>query len=200
MPEVPGAAAGYLVRMATHSLEVLLSWRGRTAFDRTGEKLGKIGSLYLDDTDVPAYASVHTGLFGRHESIVPLGGAEERDGDVVLPYEAALVRDAPKLDPDATLDPDEEHALSEHYGTQRDRDLGTEDPNAMVRSEEEITAVPGEMRPAERVRLRKVVVTEQVPQIVRRRKEIIQLESEPPPEGTIESVEDVEDQPGRRTT
>jgi len=185
--------------MATHSLEVLLSWRGKTAYDRAGEKLGKIGDLYLDEaTDIPAYAGVRTGLLGRHESIVPLAGAEERDGDVHLQYDAELVRGAPSLDPDAALDPDEEHALEAHYGRQADRTHGTEAPDTMLRSEEELRgAGSGEMRPAERVRLRKVLVTEQVETTVPRQREVIQLETEPPPAGTIESEEDLGDAPPR---
>ena len=177
-----------------------MSWRGSTAFDRTGEKLGKIGDLYLDGTtDVPAYASVRTGLLGRHESIVPLAGAEERDGDVHLPFDAELVRSAPSLDPDAALDPDEEHALEEHYGRRSAPTRGADDAEdereedgTMVRSEEELH-FSAEMAPAERVRLKKVMVTEHVETTVPRRREVIQLETEPPPSGTIESVEDAGD-------
>lgn len=184
--------------MATHSLETLLSWRGSTVYDRDGEKLGKIGDLYLDGaTDVPAYAGVRTGLLGRHESIVPLAGADEREGGIHVPFDAELVRSAPSLDPDAALDPDEEHALEEHYGRQADRLHGTEADDTMLRSEEELRVARSEMRPAERVRLRKVLVTEHVEQTVPRRREVVQLETEPPPAGTIESVEDVEDTPGR---
>lgn len=192
----PEAPAGTRYTMAPHSLEVLLSWRGKTAYDREGEKLGKIGDLYLDGaTDLPAYAGLRTGLLGRHESIVPLAGAEERAGDVHLPFDAALVRTAPSLDPAAALDPEEEHALGEHYGRQADRVHGTEAGGTMLRSEEELRTGHTEMRPAERVRLKKVLVTEHVEQTVPRRREVIQLETEPPPAGTIESVEDVDDPP-----
>lgn len=179
--------------MSEHDLETVLGWRGRTVRDPAGDKIGKLGGLYLDgEDDVPAYAGVRTGLFGTHESIVPLAGAREDDGDLVVPYDAALVRDAPSLDPDAALSPEEERALDAHYGVQADRTHGTEEPGTMLRSEEEVRVEPGELQPAERVRLRKVLVTEEVETTVPRRREVIQLESEPPPEGTIESVEDVE--------
>ena len=180
--------------MPNYSLDDLLSWRGNTAYDRTGDKVGKIGDLFLDgSSDLPAYASVRTGLLGRHESIVPLAGAEERDGDILLPYDAELIRSAPSLDPDAALDPEEEHALEEHYGTQTSIADAGEEPGTMVRREEELKFVEGEMRPAERVRLKKVLVTEEVETTVPRRREVIQLETEPPPAGTIEAVEDVDD-------
>ncbi len=188
---IPGKHAGYPDRMTDHSLEDVLSWRGRTVHDRTGEKLGKVGELYLDGaTDLPAYASVRTGLLGRREAIVPLAGMEERDGELHLPYDAERVRSAPSLDPDAALDPDEEHALHEHYGHPV-----AEAPGTMVRSEEELSVGMGEMAPAERVRLRKVLVTEQVEMTVPRRREVIQLESDAPPAGTIESVEDLGEAP-----
>lgn len=180
--------------MPTYSLEVLLSWRGSTAYDRAGEKLGKIGDLYLDgETDIPAYAGIRTGLLGRHESIVPLAGAEERDGDIHLPYDRELILGAPSLDPDAALDPEEEHALEAHYGRHHDRLHGTEAPDTMLRSEEELRVGHTEMAPAERVRLRKVLVTEHVETTVPRRREVVQLETEPPPAGTIESAEDLGD-------
>lgn len=183
--------------MSGHDLDTLLSWRGRTVRDPAGDKIGKLGDLYLDaDTDLPAYAGVKTGLFGTHESIVPLHGAREDGEDIVVPFEAELVRGAPNLAPDHVLSPGEEFALDQHYGRQADRVHGTEEPGTMLRSEEEVEVGVEEMRPAERVRLRKVMVTEDVETVVPRRREVIQLETDPPPEGTIESVEDV-DEPRR---
>lgn len=180
--------------MSAHDLETLLSWRGRTVRDPSGDKIGKLGDLYLDaTTDLPAYAGVGTGLFGTHESIVPLHDAREDGGDIVVPYDAELVRKAPNLGPDAVLSPEEETALDEHYGVQPDRTHDTEGPETMLRSEEEVRVGVEEMAPAERVRLKKVLVTEEVTQTVPVRREVIQLETDAPPEGTIESVEDVDD-------
>src|SRR5215212_10266136 len=101
-------------------IDTVLGWRGRTVRDRDGEKVGSFGDVYLDEeTDRPAYAGVTTGLFGRNESIVPLEGIREEDGDLVVPYEKALISDAPNLDPDAALTEDEQQALFAHYGEQR---------------------------------------------------------------------------------
>jgi sporulation protein YlmC with PRC-barrel domain len=175
-------------------IDTVLGWRGKTVRDRDGEKLGSLGDVYLDgETDRPAYAGVRTGLFGRNESIVPLAGVREQDDDLVIPYEKALVDTAPNLDPDAALSPAEEEAIYSHYGGQKERDKGDPFEEGMIRSEEEIAVQPGELAPAERVRLRKVMVTEQVQTTVPRRREVIQLETDPPPEGVIESVEDVPD-------
>ena len=192
--------------MSAHDLETLLSWRGRTVRDPSGDKIGKLSDLYLDaDTDLPAYASVRTGLFGTHSSLVPLADARADGDDVVVPFEAERVRTAPNLAPGSVLSPGEEYALDEHYGLGTKRPiradapegerLRDQDPDTMVRSEEELRVGVEEMQPAERVRLKKVLVTEEVTQVVPVRREVIQLETDAPPEGTIESVEDVGDAP-----
>jgi hypothetical protein len=175
-------------------VDTVLGWRGHTVRDRQGEKLGKLGDLYLDTDDRPAYAGISTGLFGTRESIVPLAGVREEGGDLHVPFDAELVRDAPNIEPDAVLSPDEEDALARHYGAQTARDLGTDD-GSMIRSEETATIEQGPMEPRERVRLRKVLVTENVEKTVPLRREVIQLETDPPPAGTIESTEDLDGRP-----
>ncbi len=181
-----------------HDIDTVLGWRGRTVRGGDGDKIGTFGDLYLDrDTDLPAWGSVQTGLFGRHESFVPLGAVtEDEGGDLVVPYSAEQVKEAPRVDPDVTLTPAEEQALYDHYG----QDYATAAPeplaeNEMVRSEEEVRVSEGPMRPKERVRLRKVLVTEHVQQTVPVRKEVVQVETEPPPEGQVEAVEDAGEAP-----
>jgi hypothetical protein len=162
-------------------LDTVLSWRGKTVRDREGEKLGTLGALYLDaDTDRPAYAGVHTGLFRRHESVVPLDGAQEVDGDVRLPYDAAQVRDAPNVDPDVALDDDEQARLHEHYGETESPGRSDDAAPEVVRSEEEVRVHPGPMRPRERVRLKKYLVTDYVEKTVPVRREEVRVEHEPP--------------------
>ena len=49
---------------------------GSTAYTNDGEKLGKIGHLFLDDqTSRPEFVSVNTGLFGTNETFVPIADA-----------------------------------------------------------------------------------------------------------------------------
>jgi uncharacterized protein (TIGR02271 family) len=82
-----------------------------------GEKIGRIGDLYLDDdTNNPNWVTVKTGLFGTHESFVPLEGASVRGEDLVVPYTKDQVKDAPRVDPDGHLERTEEDRLYAHYG------------------------------------------------------------------------------------
>src|SRR3954447_8631145 len=98
-------------------LDTVLGWRGKTVLDRDGEKVGTLGDLCLDrETDRPAYAGVRTGLFKRNESIVPLDGAREVDGDLQIPYATEQIREAPNLDPEVALTDEEEERIHSHYG------------------------------------------------------------------------------------
>ncbi|GAA3384663.1 PRC and DUF2382 domain-containing protein [Cryptosporangium minutisporangium] len=90
-----------------------------TAYDPSGDKIGAIKQVYLDDrTDQPQFATVHTGLFGLKETFVPLEGAELRGDRVVVPVDKAQVKDAPNIDPDGSdgsLTPHQVAELYRHY-------------------------------------------------------------------------------------
>lgn len=86
-------------------------------------KIGSIGQIYLDDeTGDPEWVTVKTGLFGTSESFVPLQGASLRDDDIVVQFDKDTVKDAPRLDADGSLSPDEERQLYAHYGMADDYD------------------------------------------------------------------------------
>lgn len=202
------AAPGTRRRMAHLDIDTVLGWRGRTVRDAEGEKVGKLGDVFLDrETDQPAWAGVRTGLFGHRESYIPLEQiGEDEDGDLRVPYPTQLIKDAPQIDPEIALTEDEERALYTHYGREyahvasdapdipeHERATDTLGDDAMTRSEEEVHVHEGPMKPVERVRLRKVLVTEHERRVVPVQREVVQLETEPAPEGTIDRVEDVED-------
>jgi PRC-barrel domain len=187
-------SAGYRDVMSQHEIDTVLAWRGRTVYDRDGEKIGTLDELFLEGESArPAYGGVRTGLFGRKTSIFPLEGVREEEGNLVVPYEKDVVSDAPNLEPDAELSPEEADALHEHYGIQAERDKPDPFTEGVVRSEEEPQVTGTERVPSERVRIRRVQVTDEVPVTTPVRKEVVQLESEPPPAGQVESVEEVED-------
>jgi Domain of unknown function (DUF2382)/PRC-barrel domain len=108
-------------------IDTALDWRGRTVVDREGDKIGTFDELYLDEADRPAWAAVTTGLFGMRQTFVPLAEAQD-DGDALrVPFGKDMVKDAPQIDPDAQLNPEEEAVLYRHYGLRADRDDAAED-------------------------------------------------------------------------
>jgi uncharacterized protein (TIGR02271 family) len=180
---------------------------GSDAIDPDGDKIGKVDNIYLDDdSGEPEFALVNTGLFGARSSFVPLRGAEvTSDGDLRVAHGKDKVKDAPNVDEDGHLEPDQERELFDYYGADAmggrtaggdDRDIerpvetsgdagtvghdtsGPETDDAMTRSEEELH-VGKTQRETGRVRLRKHVVTEHVTKTVPVQREEIHVEREP---------------------
>ncbi|MGW0550383.1 PRC-barrel domain-containing protein [Streptomyces altiplanensis] len=102
---------------------------GRKAFDRNGNKIGTVDEVYLDDaTGVPEWAAVRTGLFGR-DAFVPLEPSTVVNDSLRVPYDRALIKDAPDFGVGRHLSPEQELQLYHHYGLDvaspaPDRDFG----------------------------------------------------------------------------
>lgn len=89
---------------------------GRKAFDRNGTKLGTIDEVYLDDaTGAPEWAAIRTGLFSR-DAFVPLEPSELIEGTLHVPFDRALIKDAPDFGVGRHLSPEQELQLYHHYG------------------------------------------------------------------------------------
>jgi stress response protein YsnF len=169
---------------------------GAPAYDSAGEKIGKVGQLFLDDeTGQPEFVTVNTGFFGTSESFVPVADAQLSGDRLMVPYTKDHVKDAPSVDADGGhLDHDDEAALYTHYGRSytpaagqiRTEETGTvgrdvsgpETDSAMTRSEEHLE-VGTATHEAGRVRLRKYVTTEMETHTVPVRKERAVVETEP---------------------
>ena len=164
---------------------------GATAYDSAGDKIGKVGQLFLDDeTGQPEFVTVNTGFFGSSESFVPVADADLADGRLNVPFAKDQVKDAPNVDVhNGHLDRDQEATLYAYYGrsytptgappagTGREG-AGSETDAAMTRSEERLE-VGTATHEAGRARLRKYVTTEMETHTVPVRKERAVLETEP---------------------
>ena len=94
----------------------ILTWRGMNLTDSTGAKIGSIEEIYEDtDTGQPEWALVHTGLFGTKSTFVPLRDASQQGDSITVPYDKALVKDAPGIEREGELSRDEEQRLYQHY-------------------------------------------------------------------------------------
>ena len=95
----------------------LTGLRDGNVLSASGEKIGSIGQVYLDDqTGEPTFVTANTGLFGLKQSFVPLQGARVENGDLIVDYDKETVKDAPRIDDDGSLTPDEEDELYRYYG------------------------------------------------------------------------------------
>jgi uncharacterized protein (TIGR02271 family) len=166
---------------------------GKTAYADDGEKIGKVGQVFLDDqSGRPEFLTVNTGLFGTSESFVPAEGASVDGDGVTVPFGKDKVKDAPRVDlDDGHLEESDEQRLYEYYnsgygetgvsrsdaGEGHDTSGPTTD-EAMTRSEEHLD-VGTTSQAAGRARLRKYVTTENETVTVPVRKERAVLETEP---------------------
>jgi uncharacterized protein (TIGR02271 family) len=101
--------------ITSHDLDRLTTGKG-TVYTNDGDKLGSIGELYVDDsTGQPSWVTVNTGLFGTKETFVPLQDASADGNDLRVPYTKDLVKDAPSVERDGHLSPEEEERLYRHY-------------------------------------------------------------------------------------
>ena len=155
-----------------------------TAYDSSGEKVGKVGQVYLDDqTNEPSWATVNTGFFGTAQTFVPLEGASIDGDHLRVAHDKAKIKDAPRVEADAHLDQEQEQELYRYYGLEGSYDsydrrttTGTTTGTAVDAGYDETARVSGEdasvtlseervnvgteSREAGRARLRKYTTTE----------------------------------------
>jgi uncharacterized protein (TIGR02271 family) len=190
---------------------------GRDVYDSSGSKIGSASEVYLDDqTGQPEWVTVKTGLFGTKESFVPIRDADLTDDGVRVHVTKDKVKDAPTIDTDGHLSPQEEEQLYQYYGlggsytgtetmteTTGMADTGYADTrgavghdtsgpttdNAMTRSEERLS-VGTQSTEVGRARLRKFVVTENVTQTVPVTREEVRVEREPITEANMGNAMD----------
>jgi uncharacterized protein (TIGR02271 family) len=90
---------------------------GQDIYGSDGDKIGSVTQVYADDqTGKPEWVSVRTGLFGMKETFVPLADAALSGNGLSVPYEKAFVKDAPNMDEDGHLTPEQERQLYDYYG------------------------------------------------------------------------------------
>lgn len=86
---------------------------GSEVYDREGDKVGRVGNVYLDDaTRQPEWVTVRTGMFGSKESFVPLSGASATESGLNVGVSRDQVKNAPRVEA--------EHG---HISDQEDQDL-----------------------------------------------------------------------------
>jgi uncharacterized protein (TIGR02271 family) len=104
---------------------------GATLIDNEGNKVGKIGQLYLDDqSGRPEWVCVKTGMLGTKESFVPVAEATLSGDEVRVPYGKSQIKDAPNMDADGHLDESQEDDLYRYYGLAGGAGMGSAGMNA----------------------------------------------------------------------
>ncbi|MFD8478655.1 PRC-barrel domain-containing protein [Kitasatospora sp. NPDC059673] len=93
-------------------------WRGHDVVDQDSKKIGTLENVYVDTaTDLPYFATVTVGMFGRQKRLVfvPIVNAVAGPGYLRVPYGRDDVKNAPSIDPDGILPADQEPEVFAHY-------------------------------------------------------------------------------------
>ncbi|MFD7641782.1 PRC-barrel domain-containing protein [Kitasatospora sp. NPDC059795] len=93
-------------------------WRGHDVVDQDSKKIGALENIYVDTaTDLPSFATVTVGMFGRQKRLVfvPVADAVVGPGYVRVPFGRDDVKDAPSIDVDGVLAAEQEPEVFAHY-------------------------------------------------------------------------------------
>jgi uncharacterized protein (TIGR02271 family) len=99
--------------IGTESLDRVI---GADVYDPDGNKIGTASEVFLDDqSGSPEWVTVKTGLFGTKQSFVPIRDADLTGDGLRVPVSKDAVKNAPKIDADDHLSPQEEQELYRYY-------------------------------------------------------------------------------------
>ena len=98
------------------SIEEADGWIGRTAVDSTGEQVGMITQIWVDDASgEPEWASIKSAVLGWREALVPLAGSADLGGGRQFAYTKKELAGAPHVAQDGHLDPEDRDRVSAYY-------------------------------------------------------------------------------------
>ena len=91
---------------------------GYEVYDTSGEKIGKVDDLFVDEQDNPEYVGVKMGFLGMSSTLIPFQilTVDESAGRLVSSAEKQTVKDAPTFDDDREITPDFEREVYSYYG------------------------------------------------------------------------------------
>ena len=102
-------------------------YAGNTVVDQSGEKIGKVDDLFVDEKDQPEYFGVKMGLLGASSTLIPaeIATIDSEQGTIAVSQSKSTVKDGPAFDDDREITPEFENEVRSYYGL--DGATGTED-------------------------------------------------------------------------
>ncbi|MGF1473868.1 MAG: DUF2382 domain-containing protein [Rubrobacteraceae bacterium] len=101
--------------------EIEEMYEGYQVNDRDGEKIGKVDDLFVDEEDRTEYIGVKMGLLGLNSTLIPMEACrvDESEQTITVSAEKDHVQNGPDFDDDATISPEFEGQVRDHYGLER---------------------------------------------------------------------------------
>jgi uncharacterized protein (TIGR02271 family) len=91
---------------------------GYEVYDPSGEKIGKVDDLFVDENDQPEYIGVKMGFLGTSSTLIPVGIAtiDSDRGFIEVSQPKSTVKDGPAFDDDQEVTPEYEEQVRSYYG------------------------------------------------------------------------------------
>ncbi len=102
--------------------EIEERYEGYTVYDDTGEKIGKVDDLFIDDTGREEYIGVKMGLFGLSgKTLIPmeLARVDEQERRIEVAAFKDQVKDTPHYHDDDDIDHEFEARIREYFDLER---------------------------------------------------------------------------------
>src|SRR5918995_419529 len=96
-------------------------YAGYTVVDQSGEKMGKVDDLFLDESDQPEYIGVKMGFLGTRTTLIPFHIARVNDERQIIEVAAdkETLKNGPTFDDDREITPEFENEVYSYYGLER---------------------------------------------------------------------------------
>ncbi len=91
---------------------------GYEVYDNSGQKIGKVDDLFVDEQDNPEYLGVKMGFLGTSSTLIPIDIAQIDDASsrITVSTEKQTVKDGPTFDDDREITPEYEEQVRSYYG------------------------------------------------------------------------------------
>ena len=96
-------------------------------YDREGERLGNVETLFLDEDDRPEYMGVKMGLLGTRSTLIPWAAVTREDEEgrrLEVGVNKETAENGPALEEDQGITPELEREVHRHYGLERATEAG----------------------------------------------------------------------------
>jgi len=111
---------------------------GHDVVSPAGEKIGKAADVIFDEqVNRPAWIRVDQGALHSRHTLVPLQGAYQSEGQVVVPFDKDMVKRAPKVSLPVMLAGSVKQEFESYYGVQDSTEAADELPPEL-----ETTSIP----------------------------------------------------------
>jgi len=97
---------------------------GYQVYDRSGEKIGKVDDLFVDENDSPEYIGVKMGFLGTRSTLIPwetVSSTDDEGRTITVAADKDAAKNGPTFDDDMEITPEFEREVHSYYGVERAR-------------------------------------------------------------------------------